>query len=95
MMASGIIACFIVTSLLLLPADPALGKMHFSSGPGIRVPLGPYPVNTYPYPVDISLYYPPGRVIPRRELGTLPATMPSGTGPLSTSRTTPPLAPGR
>ncbi len=91
MLASGIIACFTVMSLLLRPADPALGKMHFSSGPGIRVPLGPYPVNTSLAPVDLYLYYPPVRVIPRPEPGTLP----SGTGPLAPSRTTPPLATGQ
>ena len=57
MLALGVIGILIVTSLLLIPADPALARTYFSFGLNFGVPLAPYPVYTYPYPPPI--YYPP------------------------------------
>lgn len=95
-LARGVIGTLIVTSLLLLPADPALGKMHFSTAPTHQVPLGPYRVNADPYPVDLYLYYPPVQVHPRREPGPPVATAPPGTGPVAPDKANmPPLATGR
>ena len=51
MMASGVIGILIATSLLLLPAEPALARPHFSFWLNFGVPVAPYPAYTYPGPV--------------------------------------------
>ena len=58
MLALGVIATLVATSLLLLPADPALARGHFFFGLNLGVPLAPYPVYNYPYPPQ-GYYYPP------------------------------------
>ena len=57
MLGLGVIGALIVTSLLLVPADPALARTHFFFGLNLGVPLAPYPVYSYPYPPPV--YYPP------------------------------------
>ena len=57
MMALGVIVTLIVTGLVFLPATPAVARSNFFFGLNIGVPLGPYPVYTYPYPAPV--YYPP------------------------------------
>lgn len=56
-LAVGVIGALVVTSLLLLPADPALARTHFFFGLNVGVPLAPYPAYVYPYPYPV--YYPP------------------------------------
>lgn len=56
MLALGVIGALLVTSLLLIPADPALARSNLFFGLNIGIPLGPYPVHTYPYPAPV--YYP-------------------------------------
>ncbi len=58
MFALGVLATLVVASLLLLPADPALARTHFSFGLNIGVPLAPYPMYGYPYGPP-AYYYPP------------------------------------
>ena len=80
LLARGVIGPLIVASLLLLPAAPALGKVHFPAGPTNQVPLGPYRVIADPYPVDLYLYYPPARSIHGGNLA-LRGSGPSGNWP--------------
>ena len=51
-----------LTSLLLLSADPALARTHFFFGLHVGIPLGPYPVYTYPYSAPVYIYYSPAPV---------------------------------
>jgi len=56
MLAFGAIGALIVSTMLLVPADPALARTHFFFGLNLGVPLAPYPVYNYPYPPPA--YYP-------------------------------------
>ena len=60
-LALGVMATLVVTSLLLVPADPALARTNFSFGFNFGIPLAPYPVYNYPYPPQ-GYYYPPAPV---------------------------------
>ncbi len=57
-LALSVIATLVVTSVLLIPADPALARTHFFFGLNPGVPLAPYPAYSYPYPPP-AYYYPP------------------------------------
>ena len=46
----GALASLAVTSLVLVPADPALARTNFFFGLNLRVPVAPYPAYAYPYP---------------------------------------------
>ena len=54
----GVIGALVLTSLLLIPAEPALARTHFFFGLNLGVPVAPYPVYGYPYPPP-AYYYPP------------------------------------
>ena len=54
----GVIGTLVLTSLLLIPAEPALARTHFFFGLNLGVPVAPYPVYGYPYPPP-AYYYPP------------------------------------
>ncbi len=56
-LALGVVGVLVVTSLLLIPADPALARTNFFFGLNVGVPLALYPVYSYPYPPPT--YYPP------------------------------------
>ena len=56
-LAAVVIGALLVTGLLLLAADPALARTHFSFGLNLAIPLAPYPAYVYPYPPPV--YYPP------------------------------------
>ncbi len=56
MLAFGVIGVLIVSTMLLVPADPALARTHFFFGLNLGIPLAPYPVYNYPYPPPA--YYP-------------------------------------
>ncbi len=57
-LALGVMATLVATSVLLIPADPALARTHFFFGLNLGVPLAPYPAYSYPYPPP-PYYYPP------------------------------------
>ena len=52
----GVIGPLVMTSLLLVPADPAMARTNFFFGLNLGVPVTPFPVYAYPYPAPI--YYP-------------------------------------
>ncbi|MDE2180425.1 MAG: hypothetical protein KGJ40_06215 [candidate division NC10 bacterium] len=52
-----LVGVLLLSSLLLVPAQPALAKTHFFFGLNIGVPVTPYPV--YPYPAPAPVYYAP------------------------------------
>src|SRR5574337_1248546 len=54
----GVIEALILTSLMFIPAGPALARTHFSFGLNLAVPLGPYPGYWYPYPYPYASPYP-------------------------------------
>jgi len=56
-LALGVLGALIVTSLLLVPAAPALARTHFFFGLNLGVPLAPYPAYSYPYAPPV--YYAP------------------------------------
>ncbi len=58
-LALGVIGTLVLSSLLLLPADPAVARTQVFFGLNVGVPLGPYPVYAYPYPLPVYVYYPP------------------------------------
>jgi hypothetical protein len=66
----GVIGALILTSLMVIPAGPALARTHFSFGLNLAVPLGPYPGYWYPYPYPYAIpypapgYYPPAPAYP-------------------------------
>jgi hypothetical protein len=62
-LAALMIGALLVTSFLLLAADPASARTHFSFGLNLEVPLTPYPGNMYPYPPPHA-YYPPAPYYP-------------------------------
>lgn len=53
----GLIGVLLLSSLLLVPANPVLAKTKFFFGLNIGVPVTPYPV--YHYPARVRVYYPP------------------------------------
>ncbi len=55
--ALGVIGTLVLTSLLLIPAEPALARTNFFFGLNLGVPLASYPVYSYSYPPPV--YYPP------------------------------------
>ncbi len=57
-LALGVMATLVVTSVLLIPAAPALARTHFFFGLNLGVPPAPYPAYGYPYPPP-PYYYPP------------------------------------
>jgi hypothetical protein len=57
--AIGAIAILAVTSLLLVPAGPALARTSFHFGLNLGVPAAPYPAYGYPYPPPAYYPYPP------------------------------------
>lgn len=50
-----LVGVLLLSSLLLVSAEPALAKPHFFFGLNIGVPLATYPV--YPYPAQAPVYY--------------------------------------
>ncbi len=62
-LALGVMATLVVTSVLLIPTAPALAKTHFVFGLNLGVPLAPYPAYGYPYPPP-PYYYPPAPAYP-------------------------------
>ena len=56
--AALMIGALLVTGLLLLTADPASARTHFSFGLNLGIPITPYPGYMYPYPPPHA-YYPP------------------------------------
>lgn|SRR5574337_839761 len=47
------IGAVLVTGLLVVTADPAAARTHFSFGLNLAVPLTPYPAYVYPYPPPV------------------------------------------
>ena len=96
----GAIGALILTSLILISADPALARTHFSFGLNLSVPLGPYPGYWYPYPYPYPYpapgYYPQAPAYPyTRYPGPYeapPSSYPSPIAPAQPSLTPPPLA---
>lgn len=98
----GVIGALILTSLILIPAGPALARTHFSFGLNLGVPLGPYPGYWYPYPYPYPYptpypapgYYSPVPAYPyTRYPGPYeapPPSYPSPTAPAQPSLTPPP-----
>lgn len=93
----GVIGALILTSLILIPAGPALARTHFSFGLNLAVPLGPYPGYWYPYPYPYATPYPPpGYYLPAPYPYPYypgPSEAPPGsTAPVQPSLTPPPSA---
>jgi hypothetical protein len=69
--APGLIAALVLSSLLLVSAEPVAAKTKFFFGLNVGVPMTPYPVYVYPhpawvyappvylYPAPAPVYYPP------------------------------------
>ncbi|MDE2320497.1 MAG: hypothetical protein KGL31_01045 [candidate division NC10 bacterium] len=56
-LAALVIGILLMTGLVLVVAEPASARTHFSFGLNLAVPLAPYPPYAYPYPPPV--YYPP------------------------------------
>ncbi|MBZ0160104.1 MAG: hypothetical protein K8G79_08225 [bacterium] len=52
----GLIAVLLLSSLLLIPAEPVPAKTKFFFGLNVGVPIAPYPMYAYPPPAPV--YYP-------------------------------------
>jgi hypothetical protein len=55
----GVLATIAITSLVLVPANPASARTSFHFGLNLGVPVAPYPAYGYPYPPPAYYPYPP------------------------------------
>lgn len=58
----GLVSVLLLSSLLLVSAEPALAKTKFFFGLNVGVPITPYPVYAYPRPAPV--YYAPAYPYP-------------------------------